>query len=376
MNPKVSFIVPCYKLGHLLPECVESILSQTYRDFEVLIMDDSSPDDTPEVAKSFQDPRVKHIRNDPNLGHLKNYNKGIGLARGEYIWLISADDSLRSPHVLERYVQLMDNNPNVGFVFCPAMKLVDRREVGVMPYSLVAGHDTVISGHKLLKDHLIFANIVPAPAAMARKKCYEQANFFPLDLPHTGDWYLWGMFALCTDVGFFAEAMVNRRFHESNMSADFCKEAALTMFANNLAVPLRILEKTRRDGLHDLVESCKRGVAAEYLKQLAPAEPGDVIQKTLSEEEFEDSLRLLLKDPKGQTAIRAQVYAGLADVYYERNEFSRASQYYRRALQQDRGVPKVWAKYMLVRMGSAGKIVRKGLSSVKQHLRKSLSAKA
>src|SRR5208283_2490112 len=77
--PTVSFIVPCYKLAHLLPNCVHSILMQTYRDFEVLIMDDCSPDATPQVAQSFQDPRVKHIRNDPNLGHLRNYNHGIGL---------------------------------------------------------------------------------------------------------------------------------------------------------------------------------------------------------------------------------------------------------------------------------------------------------
>ena len=118
MNPPtVSFIVPCYKLAHLLPDCVHSILMQTYRDFEVLIMDDCSPDATPQVAQSFQDPRVKHIRNDPNLGHLRNYNHGIGLSRGKYIWLISADDFLRRPYILQRYVELMENHPQIGFTF-------------------------------------------------------------------------------------------------------------------------------------------------------------------------------------------------------------------------------------------------------------------
>ena len=64
-NPTVSFVVPCYKLAHLLPECINSILGQTYSDLEVLIMDDCSPDNTAEVARSFNDLRVKHIRNDP-----------------------------------------------------------------------------------------------------------------------------------------------------------------------------------------------------------------------------------------------------------------------------------------------------------------------
>jgi glycosyltransferase involved in cell wall biosynthesis len=95
MSPTVSFVVPCYKLAHLLSDCVDSILGQTYREFEVLIMDDCSPDNTPEVARSFQDARVKYIRNPTNLGHLHNYNKGIGLSQGKYVWLISADDYLR-----------------------------------------------------------------------------------------------------------------------------------------------------------------------------------------------------------------------------------------------------------------------------------------
>src|SRR3954470_23433571 len=100
-NPLVSFVVPCYKLAHLLDECVHSILSQTYRQIEVLIMDDCSPDNTPDVAESFGDPRVHHIRHAHNIGHLRNYNEGIRRSRGAYVWLISADDYLRRPYVVE-----------------------------------------------------------------------------------------------------------------------------------------------------------------------------------------------------------------------------------------------------------------------------------
>src|SRR4051812_41224937 len=102
--PTVSFVIPCYKLGHLVSECLESILSQSYGDWEILLMDDCSPDDTKEVVQSFSDPRIHYIRNERNLGHLRNYNKGIEMSRGKYIWLISADDRLRRPYLLERYV--------------------------------------------------------------------------------------------------------------------------------------------------------------------------------------------------------------------------------------------------------------------------------
>ena len=132
MEPKVSFIVPCYNLAHLLADCVNSILMQSYTNFEVLIMDDCSPDHTPEVARSFSDHRVRHIRNESNLGIIGNYNRGIGLSRGDYIWLISADDYLQRDYVLHRYVQVLESHPKVGYVFCPVVALEHGKETGVM----------------------------------------------------------------------------------------------------------------------------------------------------------------------------------------------------------------------------------------------------
>ncbi len=69
-RPKVSFVVPCYRLAHLLPQCIHSILAQTFVDFEILVMNDRSSDNTTEVAAAFRDPRVIHVLNEKNLGHL------------------------------------------------------------------------------------------------------------------------------------------------------------------------------------------------------------------------------------------------------------------------------------------------------------------
>lgn len=366
-NPKVSFVVPCYKLAHLLPECVQSILSQSYQDFEVLIMDDCSPDNTPEVANSFGDQRVKHIRNEPNLGHLRNYNKGIGLAQGEYIWLISADDWLRSSQVLERFVRRMEMSPKVGYVFCPAMKVTDGREQGVMKYSEISPGDTIVNGHRFLSEHLISANIVPAPAAMARAKCYREISLFPLDLPHAGDWYLWAAFALHYDVAFVAEPMVNRRFHEANMSSGYYKkEAVAAMFANNLGVLHRLRERAEKSGFSAIVEECRRGVAEEFVRQLTPPQAGDVVAVCLTAEEFEQSLRKLGYAEEQENDIRSRVYAGLADIYYERGNPGEAAGYYRLALRSGRGSLSVRAKYALLKMGTVGESLREAISRLKQ----------
>src|SRR6266851_3547325 len=146
MAPLVSFVVPCYKLAHLLPQCIESILGQTYRDFEILIMDNCSPDNTPEVAASFNDPRVKHIRNETNIGHVRNFNKGITMARGKYVWLVSADDWLRSPDVLRRYVDVMERNPGVGYVFCRAIEVQGSKQVKVLQWTNCGPQDRIWDG--------------------------------------------------------------------------------------------------------------------------------------------------------------------------------------------------------------------------------------
>src|SRR5689334_6401876 len=170
--PKVTFIVPCYKLAHLLPECIDSILAQTFGDFEILIMDDASPDNTAEVARGFTDPRVKHVRNDPNLGHLRNYNKGINLAAGEYIWLISADDRLRSTNALERYVRVMDAHPRVGFAFCPGIGIRDGKETEIVNWATIDSPDAILNGRTFLR-RLLESNCILAPSGLVRRACYE-----------------------------------------------------------------------------------------------------------------------------------------------------------------------------------------------------------
>src|SRR5260370_38164716 len=126
-----------------------------------------------------------------------------------------------------------------------------------MTYYQIAAHDTSIRGHRVLTDHLVIANHVPAPAVMARKKCYEEVSYFPLDLPYAGDWYLWAIFALYFDVGFFAEPMFNRRFHKANMRVGFYNEAATAMLADYLAVPVRLYERVTKAGFRYLTDSIR-----------------------------------------------------------------------------------------------------------------------
>jgi glycosyltransferase involved in cell wall biosynthesis len=243
-------------------------LGQTYRDIEVLIMDDCSPDNTAAVATSFADPRVKHVRNAHNLGHLQNYNKGIAIARGKYIWLISADDTLRRPYALERYVRLLEGHSNVGYVFSPAVRLRDGQEWGTLDYSICWHKDDVFDGRKWLSQ-LIRRNRIVAASAMARKECYEKLSNFPLNLPWNGDWYLWCLFALYSDVGYFAEPMVCYREHDLNITHSLLAHALTHCTAADFAMPWIIKPIAERAGFPGLAQECARAATIDYVQRVA-----------------------------------------------------------------------------------------------------------
>jgi glycosyltransferase involved in cell wall biosynthesis len=351
-DPIVSFIVPCYNLAHLLPECVNSILGQTFEDFEVLIMDDKSPDNTAEVASAFTDPRVKHIRNDPNLGHLRNYNKGIGLARGKYVWLISADDYLRRPYVLQRYVELLERHKNIGYVFCPAVGVLEGKETGVLSYSACWKEDKVVSGHAFL-DRLLLANLVPAASGLVRRECYEKISVFPLDMPWAGDWYLWSLFALYHDVGFLSEAMVCYREHPLSMTKHLTDQQIDACSREEVSIPWAIKKLAAAAGFTHLKKTGAAAAANVYVRTIAYNRfKGSSAFMDMNR--FEESLSENTQDEAERTWIRARVYAGIGNACYARGDRAAAKDYYDRALQKDPWMPKVRLKRMLLSSGRIG----------------------
>lgn len=99
----VSIVLPTYKRAHVLPHAIRSVLAQTYRHWELIVVDDNSPDDTAAVVASFADPRIRYVRNEPNLKLPRALNRGFSLARGDYVtW--TSDDNLYGEQALEKMV--------------------------------------------------------------------------------------------------------------------------------------------------------------------------------------------------------------------------------------------------------------------------------
>jgi glycosyltransferase involved in cell wall biosynthesis len=351
MGVLVSFVVPCYNLAHLLSECIDSILAQSYVDFEILIMDNCSPDNTPEVARSFGDPRVRHVRNEVNLGHLRNFNKGITMSRGKYVWLISADDALRSPHVLARFVDLMERNPDVGYTFCRAMELQGGREVGVARFDY-GNEDRIWDGPAFL-PRLIRCNCIAQSSGMMRKECFEKVGLFPLDLPYAADWYLWCVLALHYRVAYFAEPMVWCRVHEESLTTLFNRGAAPVGIVDELNVLWRVSRQAELAGILSLRAACKLSISGRAARALHSGPSGGT-RPGLSSAAFEAILRSHVKDAKDEEDIWALVYTSLGDEQFWQGEYRKATGSYWLGLKLRPWWLKTWTKYILMGTGTFG----------------------
>ena len=122
-TPLVSIVLPTYKRAHVLPLAIRSVLAQTHPNWELIIVSDNSPDNTEDVVKSFDDPRIRYFRNDPNLKLPRTLNRGFSLAKGDYLtW--TSDDNMLAPEAIARMVDAL-NGGEADFVFADYYEFAD-----------------------------------------------------------------------------------------------------------------------------------------------------------------------------------------------------------------------------------------------------------
>ena len=117
MNLKVSIIIPAYNRAKVLPRAINSVLTQTYQDFEIIIVDDCSRDNTDKIIKQFTDPRIRYIKHKHNKGGNAARNTGIKEARGEFIAFLDSDDEWLSDKLNKQMKLFAENGPSVGLIY-------------------------------------------------------------------------------------------------------------------------------------------------------------------------------------------------------------------------------------------------------------------
>jgi glycosyltransferase involved in cell wall biosynthesis len=224
-TPTVSVIVPNYNHARFLRQRLDTILAQTYQDFELILLDDCSTDDSREILREYL-PRRAGVRlefNESNSGStFKQWNKGVGMARGKYVWIAESDD-YANPRLLEHLVAVLDTDPGVTFAYCRSWRVAeDGCREGFADFNLPTpdrwSANFCTDGREMCEEYFLWTNPVPNGSAVVfRRATYERVGGVDEGLCLCGDWKLWAAMALEGKVGYLCDPMNHFRFHDGSV---------------------------------------------------------------------------------------------------------------------------------------------------------------
>lgn len=218
-NPLVSVIIPNYNHAQFLDQRIESVLSQTYSNFEIIILDDKSTDNSIDVIQKYKDnEHVSHIvTNQENSGStFKQWKKGFELSSGELIWIAESDDAC-TPELLETLVNEFEKDPQCTIAFCRSNKMDTN---GNIIGSDGIEKDLHINGRLFIKKYLCRHNYVAnASSAIFRKKTLSLIDESYSNYRGNGDWLIWIEISRCGNVAYINKPMNLFRIHSSNTTA-------------------------------------------------------------------------------------------------------------------------------------------------------------
>lgn len=182
-SPLVSVIIPAYNRANLIGRSIDSVLNQAFKDFEVIVVDDGSIDNTKSVVESFNDSRIKYIKNKRNIGAAVTRNIGIKNAKGKYIAFQDSDDEWL-PEKLEKQIKDFENSPVSVGVSYTGYLLINNNKKKYIPLKKYKKRNGNI--HK----ELLRGNFVGTPTMLVKKGCFEKVGMFDENLDALEDWEL------------------------------------------------------------------------------------------------------------------------------------------------------------------------------------------
>jgi glycosyltransferase involved in cell wall biosynthesis len=203
--PVVSVIIPNYNHAPYLRQRIDTVLGQTYQDFEVILMDDCSTDESRAIISEYAgDPRVRIEFNEKNSGSpFKQWKKGIALARGRYIWIAESDD-YADETLLETLVSRLDADSNITLCNCRSWRVTeDAKIIGYLipaspPFDITRWEeDFCADGREECKQYLVYCcTVLNASSVLFRKEIYDRVAGVDETMCMCGDWKLWAAMAL------------------------------------------------------------------------------------------------------------------------------------------------------------------------------------
>jgi glycosyltransferase involved in cell wall biosynthesis len=204
----ITVLMPIYNGEAFVADALESILEQTFRDFEFLIIDDGSTDKSVEIIEGYGDPRIRLVCNDEQIALIRTLNRGLELARGKYVVRMDADD-VSLPERLERQVAFMEANPAVGACGTWAVTIGDG-DGAVRQYP----EET-----DAIRCRLLFYPAIAHSTVCIRRDTYVRHHFqFDEAYPHAEDYELWCRFSEVVPLANLGSVLLRYRIHAGSVS--------------------------------------------------------------------------------------------------------------------------------------------------------------
>ncbi|MCB4458428.1 glycosyltransferase family 2 protein [Leisingera sp. McT4-56] len=229
-DPTVSVVIPTHNREHLICDALDSVQAQSFRDLEIIVVDDGSTDGTRQRVAQWSEASELAVRyaGQPQSGGNAARNKGIGKARGRYVAFLDSDD-LWHPDKLRKQVELLEARPGYGAAY------TGLRETDAESGAVISEPRHAYPEGDLLNDLLVSDVTAPTSAWIARRALFQKAGGFDQGLMARQDWDMWIRLAQCAKIGCVPEALVDLRHHSGPRT--------VSDPARELAAYRRILEK-------------------------------------------------------------------------------------------------------------------------------------
>lgn len=256
LMPLVSVLLPVYNAESYVAEAIESILNQTYKNFEFIIVNDGSTDRSEEVILSFSDERIRYYRNEVNLGLIGTLNKSISLSSGKYLARMDNDD-ICLPERLAKQVAFLESHPEVG-VLGTAFYNIDKT-------GEIFSETAFPSQHILLCWSLCFFSPLAHPTVLMRRELVQREGGYKVGIVHSEDYDFWCRLSSKTKLSNLQDVLFKLRKHEMNSSSLF----DTTQFNNSIIVSREMISKIVNE---DIPEDLVRNLWKKDIKSIDEAE--------------------------------------------------------------------------------------------------------
>jgi glycosyltransferase involved in cell wall biosynthesis len=254
-NPQVSICIPTFNRAELIGMAIESALQQSYVNIEIIVVDNDSTDNTKDVVMSYNDPRLKYVKNEKNLGLFGNFNRCIDLAKGKYIHILHSDDYIDA-NFTKNCVGFLESHPHVAMTFSSVVVLSgsDQKKISLLD------HNHIFTAPEGFRQILRTRNLINCPTVVIRREIYDVAGQYSCEYPYSADLYQWLKISRRFDIAYITHAVLYYRQGKHTESYQHLFKGP-SGYLDTIKIYIRIMDElgeTSADYFNDLNTAIRR----------------------------------------------------------------------------------------------------------------------